>query len=134
MSRSVLSQDVLGSLRPQLARYTNFEEASEAVAAVEAAEAAAEAAGLPAEDSDSDENDTRRLGSDSEDGGSPETFPIWGCWVSSWPSMLASSSGVMTWLYSYLHVIGFPLRIVAALLELHRRTCALHLILERNGG
>ena len=78
MSRSVLSQDVLGSLRPQLARYTNFEEASEAVAAVEAAEAAAEAAGLPAEDSDSDENDTRRLGSDSEDGGSPETFPIWG--------------------------------------------------------
>ena len=64
----VLSQDVLGNLRPQLARYTRFEEAYEAVAAIEAAEAAAKAAGLPAEESDSDESDTRRLGIDSEDG------------------------------------------------------------------
>lgn len=59
---------MLGNLRPQLARYASFEEAFEAVAVIEAAEAAAEAAGLPAEESDSDENDTRRLGSDSEDG------------------------------------------------------------------
>ena len=68
---TVLSQDVLGSLRPQLARSATFEEASDAVAAIEAAEAAAEAAGLPAEESDSDETDTRRLGSDSEDGMPP---------------------------------------------------------------
>ena len=59
---------MLGNLRPQLARYASFEEACQAVAAIEAAEAAAEAAGLPTEDSDSDENDTRRLESDSEDG------------------------------------------------------------------
>ncbi len=62
------SQDVLGNLRPQLARYASFEEALQAVAAIEAADAAAEAAGLPTEESDSDEGDTRRLNSDSEDG------------------------------------------------------------------
>ena len=59
---------MLGNLRPQLARHATFEEAFEAVAAIEAAEAAAEAAGVPTEESDSDEDDARRLASDSEDG------------------------------------------------------------------
>ena len=61
-------QDVLGHLRPNLARLATFEEAAEVVAAIEAAEAAAEAAGLPAEESDSDEDDARKLQSGSEDG------------------------------------------------------------------
>ena len=61
-------QDVLGHLRPNLARLATYEEAAAAVAAIEAAEAAAEAAGLPAEESDSDEDDARKLQSGSEDG------------------------------------------------------------------
>ena len=60
-------QDVLGNLRPQLVRHATFEEAFEDVAAIEAAEAAAEAAGVTADDSDSDEDDVRKLASDSED-------------------------------------------------------------------
>ena len=59
---------MLGHLRPNLARLATFEEAAEAVAAIEAAEAAAEAAGLPAEETDSDEDDARKLQSGSEDG------------------------------------------------------------------
>lgn len=58
-----LSQDMLGSLKPQLAHHANFEQACQAVAAIEPAEAAAaEAAGMPIDYSDSN-------------GGTPEVLP-----------------------------------------------------------